>query len=219
MLAAFDLDNTLVDRSSALQRWAELLIRREGMPAEAARAIVDADRAGTMPRDEFLKIVQSLPGMRMTIAELRDWYAISYTSCYRIESESIQALTMLRNARWKIGVVTNGSVARTVEKLAHSGLAPLIDALCVAEEIGICKPDRRIFEEMARRCGVELTGWMIGDAPVEDVGGGAQAGLRTVWLRRGRRWDGKATPPDIEAESVLEATVAILSSAKRVTTP
>ncbi|GAA2496595.1 hypothetical protein Ahu01nite_030300 [Winogradskya humida] len=29
---------------------------------------------------------------------------------------------------------------------------------------------------------------MIGDHPEYDIAGGAAAGLRTVWLRRGRPW-------------------------------
>jgi FMN phosphatase YigB (HAD superfamily) len=213
MLAAFDLDDTLVDRSSAIQRWAGMLAQREGMSTSVIGAIVDADRDGTVPRDEFLAVVQSLLGIRMTVAQLRDWYTASYPSSYVVEGKSIKALNMLRDAHWKIGVVTNGSKARTLEKLSYSGLAPLVDAVCVAEEVGTCKPDRRIFEELARRCGVELVGWMIGDAPVEDIVGGAQAGLRTAWLRRGRLWDSAVPPPDIEANSVLEATVTILNYA------
>ncbi len=218
MLAVFDLDDTLVDRSSAIRRWAQLLVGREGMSADAIGAIVGIDRDGAAPRDEFLAVVHSLPGMRMTVTELCNWYAGSYLSCYGVEDESIRALTTLRAARWKIGVVTNGSQERTTEKLTHAGLAPLIDALCVAAEVGVPKPDRRIFDEVARRCGVELSGWMIGDAPVEDIGGGAQAGLRTAWLRRGRRWDGEVPPPDIEADSVLEAVATILNADQRINT-
>ncbi|MFD7409761.1 HAD family hydrolase [Streptomyces sp. NPDC059866] len=215
MLALFDFDDTLVSRSAAIRRWARLLVRREDMAEDAVQAIIDADHQGTTPRDEFLALVRSLPGIRMTEAEIHDWYAASYPLCYGTEEESIQALTLLRDAGWKIGVVTNGSTIRTSQKLARSGLAALIDALCVAEDVGVCKPDRRIFEEVARRCGADLAGWMIGDAPVEDIVGGAQAGLRTAWLRRGRSWNGMRPRPDIEADSVLEAVLTIVNSPRR----
>ncbi|MFB7337774.1 HAD family hydrolase [Streptomyces adustus] len=215
MLALFDFDDTLVSRSVAIRRWARLLARREGMPEDTVQAIVEADQKGARPREEFLTMVRSLPGIRMTEAEIRDWYAASYSTCYGTEEESIQALTLLRDAGWKIGVVTNGSNARTSQKLFRSGLTPLIDALCVAEDVGVCKPDRRIFEEAARRCGVELAGWMIGDAPVEDILGGVQAGLRTAWLRRGRSWNGMTPRPDIEVDSVLEAAVTIVNTPRR----
>lgn len=216
MLALFDFDDTLVSRSAAIRRWARLLARREGMPEGAVESIVDADQKGTRPRDEFLAVVRTLPGVHMTDGEMREWYAASYPSCYGTEEESIQALTLLRDAGWKIGVVTNGSNTRTSQKLARSGLTPLIDALCVAEDVGVGKPDRRIFEEVARRCGVELAGWMVGDAPVEDIFGGAQAGLRTAWLRRGRSWNGTMTYPDIEVDSALEAAITIVNSPQRM---
>ncbi|MFH8378916.1 HAD family hydrolase [Streptomyces cyaneofuscatus] len=215
MLALFDFDDTLVSRSAAIWRWAQLLARREGLPEGAVRAIVDADQEGATPRDEFLAVVRSLPGIRMTDSQIRDWYAASYSSCYGTEEKSIRALTLLRDAGWKIGVATNGSNARTSQKLVRSGLAPLIDAMCVAEDVGVYKPDRRIFEEVALRCGVELAGWMIGDAPVEDIVGGAQAGLQTAWLRRGRSWNGMVNRPDIEVDCVLEAAVIIVKSPRR----
>ncbi|WP_405863496.1 HAD family hydrolase [Streptomyces sp. NBC_00005] len=218
MLALFDFDDTLVSRSAAIRRWARLLARREGMPEGAVEAIIDADQNGATPRDEFLATVGSLPAIRMTDGEIREWYAASYPSCYGTEEESMQALTLLRDAGWTIGVVTNGSRVRTRHKLARSGLAPLIDALCVAEDVGVGKPDRRIFDEVARRCGAELAGWMIGDAPVEDVFGGAQAGLRTAWLRRGRSWNGMMARPDIEVDSVLEAAVTIVDTPRRALT-
>ncbi|WP_275411746.1 HAD family hydrolase [Winogradskya humida] len=55
---------------------------------------------------------------------------------------------------------------------------------------GVRKPDRRIFELGAEAAGRSLAdgGWMIGDHPEYDIAGGAAAGLRTVWLRRGRPW-------------------------------
>ena len=212
MIAVFDFDDTLVSRTAAVRRWAELLVQQEDLGADAVAAIVAADCGGAVPREAFLTAVRALAGMRMTATELHEWYAASYPQCYGVEDDSIRALTLLRDAGWKIGVVTNGSSTRTATKVIRAGLTPLIDALCIAEEVGVAKPDQRIFEEVARRCGVALDGWMIGDAPLEDVVGGARAGLRTAWLRRGRQWDARTPPPDIEAESALAAVRAILAS-------
>lgn len=210
MLVAFDLDNTLVDRSAAIRRWAELLVEHEGLSSREIDVVVRADGDGSAPREDFLREVESLPGMHMNGAKLRRWYDVSYSACYVPDEGSIRALKMFRDAGWKVGVVTNGSKRRTEEKLINAHLAPLVDGLCIAEEVGAGKPNRRIFEETARRCGSVLTGWMIGDAPVEDIGGGARAGLQTAWIRRGRTWGTVTPPPDIEVDSALEAAVSIL---------
>lgn len=52
---------------------------------------------------------------------------------------------------------------------------------------GVRKPDRRLFEIAAARCGVSAVdgGWMVGDSLVKDIGGGRAAGLRTVWVNAG----------------------------------
>ena len=210
MLAAFDLDNTLLDRSAAIRRWAELLVEHEGLASREIDTVVRADADGSTSREDFLVQVELLPGMHMGGSELRRWYDVSYSACYVPDEESIRALTMFRDAGWKVGVVTNGRKRRTEEKLINARLAPLVDGLCVAEEVGAEKPSRRIFEETARRCGSVLSGWMIGDAPTEDIAGGAGAGLCTAWVRRGRTW-GTVTPrPDMEVDSVLEAALRIL---------
>ncbi|MCC3328330.1 HAD family hydrolase [Nocardia abscessus] len=209
-LVIFDLDDTLISRSKAIRAWAELLTGKEQLHPYAADIIVTLDQNGNIDRRSFLDAVHRLPGMRMSRNDLQEWYALTYVSCYEREHESINALELLRSKDWKIGIATNGSPARTHLKLERAGLASLIDALCIGEEIGFRKPSITIFEEVARRCNVELSGWMIGDAPLEDIWAGAAAGLHTAWLRNGQSWPALDWTPDIQANSITEAVDQIL---------
>jgi FMN phosphatase YigB (HAD superfamily) len=53
---------------------------------------------------------------------------------------------------------------------------------------------------------------MVGDAPAPDIGGGRAAGLRTIWLHRGRSWNPRdGDPPDVTVGSPVEAVQEILS--------
>jgi len=49
-------------------------------------------------------------------------------------------------------------------KIERSGLGERVDACCVSGELGIRKPDVRIFQLATERCGLALVdgGWMIG---------------------------------------------------------
>ncbi|MFI6811893.1 HAD family hydrolase [Nonomuraea sp. NPDC050328] len=47
---------------------------------------------------------------------------------------------------------------------------------------GVRKPDPRLFELAAQRCG---GGWMVGDDLTADIQGAAAAGLRTIWVDHG----------------------------------
>jgi putative hydrolase of the HAD superfamily len=116
-----------------------------------------------------------------------------------------------------IGIVTNGSMPQQADKADRLGLLPVVDAFCGSGELGVEKPDRRIFDEAIRRCtgGDPLNleaSWMVGDAPIPDIRGGRAVGLRTIWLDRGRSWNpSDGDPPDVTVGSLVEAVQEILS--------
>ncbi|MFC4591855.1 HAD family hydrolase [Sphaerisporangium corydalis] len=71
---------------------------------------------------------------------------------------------------------------------------------------GVRKPDIRLFKVAAQRCGLPLEGggWMVGDNLLADIGGGQEAGLRTIWIDRGV-WVGHDHSADHVATDVLQA--------------
>ncbi|MGW5263162.1 HAD family hydrolase [Microbispora sp. NPDC004025] len=75
-------------------------------------------------------------------------------------------------------------------------------------------PDAGLFEIAARRCGMSLAGegWMVGDHPVKDIGGGRAAGLRTIWVDRGKRPD-QEHDADHVVTGVLQAMEILHSEA------
>ena len=141
-------------------------------------------------------------------------YWSDYISFYRPDPDVIGALKRLRASRWRIAIVTNGPSTQH-EKVMRAGLDELVDACCVSHEIGAEKPDGRIFEEALRRCRGsvldESPAWMVGDAPVPDIRGGREAGLRTLWMHRGRRWAESDFEPDAQVGSVREAVEVLLT--------
>jgi FMN phosphatase YigB (HAD superfamily) len=52
---------------------------------------------------------------------------------------------------------------------------------------------------------------MIGDDPFADIGGGRGAGVRTVWMRRGRVWAEDSFAPDREADGSAEAIMGVVA--------
>ncbi|WP_245771172.1 HAD family hydrolase [Actinacidiphila guanduensis] len=112
--------------------------------------------------------------------------------------EVLDGLDELRAAGWRVGVATNGAVDIQWAKLGATGIADHVDGAFVSEEADARKPDVRHFALAAARCGgaLEDGGWMVGDNPVNDVGGGHAAGLRTIWLDNGRPWDPRVPAPD-----------------------
>jgi putative hydrolase of the HAD superfamily len=71
-------------------------------------------------------------------------------------------------------------------------------------EAGVAKPDRRIFEHLFERAGVQAADVIhVGDDPVTDVAGARAAGCRTVWVnRRGLAWPSHLQRPDAEIDDL-----------------
>jgi HAD superfamily hydrolase (TIGR01549 family) len=217
-LALFDLDNTLIDRQAAFLGWTQHFARERSLGDAAIAWILELDRDGFASREEVFSPVRERYHLAGGVEELITEYRSSYPSFIASEPLVVAALARLREAGWRLAIVTNGPPSQH-EKIDKAGLASSFDAYCVSSEMGFEKPDPRIFEEAARQCGAELKlwseAWMVGDAPGPDVQGGASAGLRTIWMHRGRSWGQLELRPDATVGSLSEAVEVLLSSPRR----
>ena len=93
---------------------------------------------------------------------------------------------------WRQAILTNG----TPGAIAGSRMAHYFDAITVAGEVGVGKPDARVFGAALKAAGAPAGGTvMVGDNLRRDVQGAQQAGLRAFWLNRdGREPELDVTP-------------------------
>jgi putative hydrolase of the HAD superfamily len=193
MLLLIDLDNTLIDRRAAFKRWSD---SRYG-PAHT-RWLIEADRDGYEPRESLAARIAERFGESYpeVLADLMAGMVDQLAPDPSVD----EALRSAKAAGFVPVVVTNGSVAQQEAKLHHTGLDRLVAAWTISEAAGVRKPDRRIFETAAASVGLPLSGWMIGDNPAYDIGGGKAAGLRTAWVSNGSPW-----PPSLDFQPTLIA--------------
>lgn len=99
-----------------------------------------------------------------------------------------------------LGVLTAGESSHQWNKVNMLGLCSWIprENIIVAGDVGVSKPDVKIFRMMEERLGLEPSAmWMIGDSYKHDISGALNASWHAVWLnRRGIIADGLA--PDFE---------------------
>ena len=96
-----------------------------------------------------------------------------------------QALLQALKPHYRIGIVTNNRTTEQEEKLAFLGMTDLVDALITSEEVGVPKPDARIFEVAMRYLGARPEETvLVGDNWRADVLGALAVGIRPVWLNR-----------------------------------
>lgn len=211
-LAFFDLDNTLLDRDAAFSLWLDEFVTDYGLDGAAHAWLTRADSLHTGSMDGFFRRVREKFSLASTVDDLWHQYRRRMPELAECRPEDLAALAELRAAGWKTAIVTNGMTDNQQGKINRTGLASLVDAWCISGEVGIRKPDRGIFELAAQRCGTRLDqgGWMVGDSITLDITGGRAAGLRTIWIRRGRSWPRDKTTPDYEVDTAADAVKALL---------
>jgi len=114
------------------------------------------------------------------------------------------ALALLKALKphYRIGVVTNNRTLEQQEKLAQLGMTHLIDALITSEDVGVTKPNPRIYQVALERLQSRPAETvMVGDNWVADVVGALEAGIRPVWLNR---FAGTRLPADVTELTSLE---------------
>jgi putative hydrolase of the HAD superfamily len=102
---------------------------------------------------------------------------------------------------FRVIAVTNGNA-----NLETIGIHGLFHAVITAADVGVAKPQAKIFETAVREAGVEPEQVLhVGDHPEADVVGAIDAGLKTAWMNRsGAKWPEHLPAPDATVSSVTE---------------
>jgi len=121
--------------------------------------------------------------------------------------DAAKALRALRAGGLRLVVVSNWDVSLH-ERLAETGLAPLVDGALASAELGHAKPDPVIFARALELAGAPAEAALhAGDSRWEDVEGALAAGLRAVLVAR----DGgaAAAPPGVPVIASLAELPAL----------
>jgi putative hydrolase of the HAD superfamily len=132
---------------------------------------------------------------------------------WEVYPEVRATLAALRWRGVRLGVVSNWD-HRLPQVLAALGLAERLDVITYSSEVGVEKPDPRIFAAALSRLGVEPQAALhVGDGRLEDVDGALAAGVHPVLLARGTARVGLAAAVPVvrdlsEVPALLQTTAA-----------
>ena len=113
--------------------------------------------------------------------------------------ESTPVLTELRAAGYHIAVISNWQ--RGLRAFCEAlGFGTQLDAVVASAEVGVAKPDARIFGEACRQLSLPPERVLhVGDTEADDMVGARAAGLHSLWLRR--EAEGAPSPGEIRSLS------------------
>jgi putative hydrolase of the HAD superfamily len=187
----FDLDDTLTDRSLSIERLASRFWERYGSDlgdcevGDVIRAIHGGDGGGYASREDLGAHLRSVLPWRKSpgAAEIVNFWRGNFPRCNVERAGVTPTLHALRQQGLKLGVISNGSTDSQSTKLEVMGIRSLFSVVLISEEVGIKKPDARIFRLGLEKLGVDAAeAIFIGDNPAFDVAGPMAVGIRAVWL-------------------------------------
>jgi len=111
-------------------------------------------------------------------------------------------------------IIGDSAGARNI--INSTGLQDYFDAIIISEEVGIEKPDKRVFQVALDKLGVEAENTvMVGNRIDADIVGANRIGMKSVWFRWNDRYEeiigSEEEPPGFIIKSLAELP-GILSS-------
>lgn len=199
----FDLDETLLDRTSSLRRFLKdqytrfFANGRHVAADEYCTRFLALDRRGLVPKSVvYPALLQEFGAPAQLAANLLQDY---HQRCCQFAGGFpglADTLAGLRAMGLKTGIVTNGEASFQRRHIDALELRPMMDAILISEAEGLRKPDARLFHRAAAQLGVAANACLfVGDNPEADILGAHDAGLQTAWFANGRSW-----PDDLAAQ-------------------
>jgi putative hydrolase of the HAD superfamily len=185
----FDLDGTLYDRDRLVRSLAAEQYRKFQTElqhvgqARYVERLIELDDHGYQPKRDVYATLAREYGLSPALErELESHFWSDYDRFCDLTQDTASTLGTLRDVGKRLGIITNGTAERQHAKIDALGIRSLFDVIIVSEEIGLRKPDPRIFDRALERCGsVHGEAVFVGDHPEADIEGAANAGLRAVW--------------------------------------
>ncbi len=174
--------------------------------------MVELDEGGWRDRHElFQDVIRQWPGAFRDEDEAVDLYFSKYLVLLSLASRTKSFIDDLKSSRIPMGIVTNGGSEAQWAKIRSVGLDDLVDGVVVSGDLGIWKPDSKIFDLALAKINASADSTLfIGDDPVADIRGALGVGMMAAWIRLGRDWPFGDWTPNYIIDHVWEASEIVL---------
>jgi 2-haloacid dehalogenase len=200
----FDLNGTLLDPGGVgepLGMTAEQSI--QALDTAILLSMAETLSGGYRP---FTELLRAALGQRATGRTGALDEAVERAGRMPAYADAPAALTRIRAAGLRGGVLTNSGTAAAREAVEAAGLADGIDLVVGSDEVEAFKPDPRLYAHGLRATGAEPREACLVAAHGWDVMGAGRAGMRTAWVARKEQRLAETVPePDVRAESLEQA--------------
>jgi putative hydrolase of the HAD superfamily len=136
----------------------------------------------------------------------------AYSKSLAVEPDVLETLDRLRADGKRLGLVSNITLLPRLirEDLDRMSLGSRLDGTVFSSEVGVRKPDPRIFREALERLGASPAETVfVGDRLYDDISGAQAVGMRAVLTKQFRQEDDPDYAPDAVIEHITELPQAL----------
>ena len=101
--------------------------------------------------------------------------------------EVVQVLEELNGRGVKLSILSNGTPEMLFAACASTRIEKLLDFIVSVEEIGIFKPDGRVYELVNTKMGYKISEVLFVSSNGWDIIGAAKFGFSTAWVNRNKK--------------------------------
>ena len=95
-----------------------------------------------------------------------------------------EVLKSLKEKNYKLAILSNGTPALLNELVKSNNLDNLFDDLFSIEEVGIYKPDSKVYDMPIKKYNIQKNEVVFLSANTWDVSGGGNYGYNSIWVNR-----------------------------------
>mgnify|MGYP006084166029 CR=1 FL=1 len=212
--ALFDMDDTLIDRHSAYGDVYRVLYDQNEAIHDSTSWKDALEYFWTLSPNNtanantaIFEIQQKWPGVPGDSKSHYNFYFSNMVKFIKVLPGAVEFVDWMNSKSVAWGIVTNGDQFQH-KKAEATGLNNKAPFVLASKIFGVDKPAPEVFMEAVRL--LEIEGLktedvlFVGDNPYTDIVGAHGVGMKTAWIRMGRKYPSDAPTPDYIVDHVEE---------------
>lgn len=192
----FDLDDTLLDRDNAVDKLFFIMLEKcyedinDSIKREMLQKFKEHDKRNYGQKDKT-KVLEAFfdaypPKYRIPHNDIIAFWNKHFPYCFSVNEDRINIVNEIKS-QVKVAIITNGTVHRQKAKIMSTNLHHYFETIIISDEVGVSKPDKRIFELALNMLNVQPEDTLfVGDDLERDIGGCQNANIKGIWFNPGR---------------------------------
>ena len=136
---------------------------------------------------DFLQVTEDSLSKSMKVYNIEKNMKDELLNLYKVLSpfeEVPETLQLLKDKKYKLAILSNGTPDLLNKLVSSNNLENYFEDIFSVEEVGIYKPDSRVYDIPTKKYGIKKNEVIFLSANTWDISGGGNYGYQSVWVNR-----------------------------------